>query len=77
MISEGTILAADWIADWVDEWNLGPWIRLRPATRESASGKPEVLVDTHKWFGMIGGGFSMGLQKMNNRWIHTYRYGRN
>ena len=53
MISDGTTLAADWVADWVGEWNLGPWIRLRPATRESASGKPEVLVDNHDWFGMI------------------------
>ncbi len=101
MISEGTTLAADWIADWVDEWNWGRgsvcalrharapyaipapilvlsvWIRLRPATREGASGKPEVLVDTHDWFGMISGGFSIGLQKMYNRWIHMYRYGRN
>jgi len=23
MISEGTTLAADWVADWVGEWNLG------------------------------------------------------
>jgi hypothetical protein len=33
--------------------------------------------DYHDWFGMISGGFSIGLQKMYDRWIHTYRYGRN
>jgi hypothetical protein len=77
MISEGTTLAADWVADWVGEWNLGPWIRLRPARRESASGKPDLLVDNHDWFGMISGGFSIGLQKMYDRWIPKYRYERN
>ncbi len=77
MISGGTMLAADWVADWIGEWNLGPWIRLRPATREDASGKPDLLVDNHDWFGMISGGFSIGLQKIYDRWIPNYRYGRN
>src|SRR5947209_4993764 len=31
----------------------------------------------HDWFDMIRAGFSIGLQKMYSRWIHTYRDGRN
>ena len=77
MISEDTTLAADWVADWVGKWNLGPWIRLRPARREGASGKPDLLVDNHDWFGMMSGGFSIGLQKMYDRWIPNYHSGRN
>jgi len=46
-ISEGTTLAADRVADWVGEWNPGPWIRLRLATREGASGKPDLFVQNH------------------------------
>jgi hypothetical protein len=77
MISEGTMLAADWIADWVDEWNLGRGSVCALRHAKAKARKPEVLVDTHNWFGMIGGGFSIWLQKMYDRWIHTYRYGRN
>lgn len=58
---------------WVGKWNLGTC----PARREGASGKPDLLVDNHDWFGMISGGFSIGLQKMYDRWIPKYRYGRN
>jgi hypothetical protein len=50
---------------------------LRPATREGASGKADLVVHTHDWFGMIRAGFSIGLQKIYYRWIHKYRYGRN
>ena len=77
MISEDTTPAADWVADWVGKWNLESWIRLRLARREGASGKPDLLVDNHDWFGMISGGFSIGLQKMYDRWIPNYHSGRN
>ncbi len=31
MISEDTTLAADWVADWVGKWNLGPCPARAPA----------------------------------------------
>jgi hypothetical protein len=65
---EGTMLVADWVADWVSS---------RPATREGASGKPDLFVHTHDWFDMIRAGFPIGLQKIYSCWIHKYRYGLN
>jgi len=50
---------------------------LRPATCEGAGGKPDLFVHKHDRFGMIRAGFSIGLQKIYNRWIHNYCYGRN
>jgi hypothetical protein len=40
--------------------DLGLEIRLCPATHESASGKPKMLVDHRDWFGM---GFLAGVAK--------------
>jgi hypothetical protein len=48
-----------------------------PCDFEGASGKPDLFVHNHDWFGMIHAGFSIGLQKIYYRWIHNYRYGRN
>ena len=77
MISEGTTSpqTGSRIGSVSGTW--GPWISLRPVTREGASGKPDLFVHTHDWFGMISAGFSIGLQKIYSRWIHKYRYGRN
>ena len=77
MISEGTTSpqTGSRIGSVSGTW--GPWISLRPVTREGASGKPDLFVHTHDRFGMISAGFSIGLQKIYSRWIHKYRYGRN
>ena len=75
MISEDTTLAADWVADWVGEWNLGAVDQFAPCDFEGASGKPDLLVHNHDWFGIISAGFSIGLQKSYYRWIHKYHYG--
>jgi hypothetical protein len=55
----------------------GPWISLRPATREGASGKTDLFVHNYDWLDMISARFSIGLQKIYSCWIHKYRYGRN
>lgn len=77
MISEGTTLIADWAADWVGEWNLGAVDRFAPCDFEGISGKPDLFVHNHDWFGMISAHSSIHLQKIYYRWIHNYRYGRN
>jgi hypothetical protein len=33
----------------------------------TASGKPDLFVDNHDWFGMISEGFSIRLQKIYDR----------
>jgi len=43
---------------------------LRPETREGASGKPDLFVHNHDWFGMIRAGCSIGLQKLYDWWIY-------
>ena len=77
MISEGTTLSADWAADWVGEWNLGAVDRFAPCDFEGGSGRPDLFVHNHDWFGMISARSSIQLQKIYYRWIHNYRYGRN
>lgn len=77
MISNGTALAADYVGDWVGEWNLGAVDRFETCNFEGAHGKPDLVVHNQDWFGMIRGNPGLALQRMYYRWIHNYRYGRN
>ena len=58
MISTGAGLTADFVGDWVGEWNLGPIdafevARLRRRTRGA---RPQLYVHNTDWFGVINGG---------------------
>jgi hypothetical protein len=76
MQSSGNALTADFIGDWVGEWNLGSVDRYEVCNFEGAKGQPDLFVHNQDWFGMIRGWRSLGLQTIYNRWIHNYRYGR-
>jgi hypothetical protein len=77
MISNGSALTADFVGDWVGEWNLGPSDAYEVCNFEGAKGRPDLFVHNQDWFGMIRGRRSLSLQKLYFRWIHSYRYGRN
>jgi hypothetical protein len=87
MISNGSALSADFVGDWLGEWNLGAADRFevgnfqgrargRRPTR-GYSGQPDLFVHNQDWFGMIRGNPQLALQRIYYRWIHNYRYGRN
>jgi len=77
MLTNGTALTANYVGDWIGEWNLGPNDRFETCNFEGARGKPDLFVHNHDWFGMIRGYRALHLQKIYYRWIHNYRYGRN
>ncbi len=77
MISSGTSLKADYVGDWVGEWNLGAVDAFEPARMTGASGQPQLYVHNTDWFGAINGRRGITLDRIFYRWIHTYRYGRN
>ncbi len=77
MMSSGNALAADFVGDWVGEWNLGAVDRYETCNFEGAQGRPDLFVYNQDWFGMIRGNPGLALQKIYYRWIHNYRYGRN
>jgi hypothetical protein len=77
MTSTGSALTADFVGDWVGEWNLGPADGYEVGNFEKASGQPDLYVHNQDWFGMISGRGSLSLERLYNRWIHNYRYGRN
>jgi IgA Peptidase M64/FG-GAP-like repeat len=77
MRSTGNTLTADFVGDWVGEWNLGPSDRYEVCDFEGARGQPDLFIHNQDWFGMIRGWRSLSLQKIYYRWIHNYRYGRN
>jgi hypothetical protein len=75
--SSGTALSADFAADWVGEWNLGPSDRFEVARFDGRTGEPSLFVHNTDWFGVISGRRGISLQRIYYRWIHDYRYGRN
>jgi len=77
MISSGTSLKADYVGDWVGEWNLGAVDAFEPARMTGPSGQPQLYVHNTDWFGVINGRRGITLDRIFYRWIHTYRYGRN
>lgn len=77
MRSSGNSLTADFIGDWVGEWNLSGVDRYEVCNFEGSSGQADLFVHNQDWFGMIRGRGSLSLQRLYSRWIHNYRYGRN
>jgi len=76
MHSSGNALTADFIGDWVGEWNLGPSDRYEVCNFEGGKGQPNLFVHNQDWFGMIRGRRVLSLRQIYYRWIHNYRYGR-
>ncbi|MBW8890507.1 MAG: VCBS repeat-containing protein [Fibrobacteres bacterium] len=75
MISSGTALSANWVADWVGGWNLGSVDILQPARYEGAAGKSDLYIHNSEWFGMIrytNPGFT--LDRLYFHWIYTALY---
>ncbi|GAA1565380.1 MULTISPECIES: M64 family metallopeptidase [Kribbella] len=77
MLSSGTELKADYVGDWVGEWNLGAADRFAPARMTGRSGQPQLYVHNTDWFGVINGRRGIALDRIYYRWIHNYRHGRN
>lgn len=77
MISTGSGLRASFTGDWVGEWNLGGIDKFEVCNYRGLAGEPNLFVHNQDWFGMIQGRSGLTLQKIYNRWIHNYRYGRN
>ncbi len=75
--STGSALKADFAADWVGEWNLGPADQFEAARFDGRRGQPSLFVHNTDWFGVISGRRGITLQRIYYRWIHDYRYGRN
>jgi hypothetical protein len=76
MSSTGNALTADFVGDWIGEWNLGGSDRYEVCNFEGTSGQPNLFIHNQDWFGMIHGRRSLSLQQIYSRWIHNYRYGR-
>lgn len=77
MISNGSALTADYIGDWLGEWNLGAVDRYETCNFQGVGGEPDLFVNNQDWFGMIRGNPGLALQRIYYRWIHNYSYGRN
>ncbi len=76
MRSTGNALTADYVGDWIGEWNLGGSDRYKVCNFEGTHGQPNLFVHNQDWLGMIRGRRSLSLQQIYWRWIHNYRYGR-
>jgi hypothetical protein len=77
MRSSGTSLSADFVGDWVGEWNLGPADDFEVADFTGGVGEGHLYVHNTEWFGVIGGRAGYSLDRIYHRWIHDYRHGRN
>ena len=77
MTSSGNALTADFVGDWVGEWNLSGADRFEVCDFDGITGQPDLFVHNQDWFGMITGRRALYLQRLYSRWIHNYRYGRN
>jgi hypothetical protein len=77
MLSSGTDLKADYIGDWVGEWNLGAVDDFEVARMTGRGGQPQLYVHNTDWFGVINGRLGINLDRIYYRWIHNYRHGRN
>jgi hypothetical protein len=87
MVSNGSNLHADFVGDWVGEWNLGPNDKFESCDyhgRKRSSrllggrrGQRTLFVHNHDWFGMIDVSALPRLDRIYFKWIHNYRHGRN
>ena len=77
MLSSGSGLKADYIGDWVGEWNLGAVDAFEVARMSGGAGKSQLYVHNTDWFGVISGRAGITLDRIYFRWIHNYRFGRN
>jgi hypothetical protein len=77
MLSSGTDLKADYVGDWVGEWNLGADDAFEVARMTDSTGQPQLYVHNTDWFGVINGQSGISLERIYFRWIHMYRFGRN
>ncbi len=76
MTTNGSSLRADFVGDWVGEWNLGPSDKFEVCNFEGGNGQPNLFVHNRDWFGMIRSRRALSLQQLYFRWIHNYRHGR-
>jgi hypothetical protein len=77
MIPHGTSLSADFVGDWVGEWNLGSGDAFEVGTFQGAKSGASLFVHNRDWFGVITSQQGLALRRIYNRWIHNYRHGRN
>lgn len=77
MLSFGSGLKADYVGDWVGEWNLGAGDAFEVARMSGGAGESKLYVHNTDWFGVIGGQQGIALDRIYFRWIHNYRFGRN
>jgi hypothetical protein len=77
MLSSGVGLKADYVGDWVGEWNLGAVDAFEVAKMTGNAGQPQLYVHNTDWFGVIDGRTGITLDRIWYRWIHDYRHGRN
>ncbi|MCU1441859.1 MAG: hypothetical protein JWQ59_9 [Cryobacterium sp.] len=77
MVSQGSSLTADFIGDWVGEWNLGGQDSFEVGSIDGPSAGASLFVHNTDWFGVITGSQSLALRRIYHRWIHNYRHGRN
>jgi hypothetical protein len=77
MITNGSTLTADFVGDWVGEWNLSAVDQYEVCDFQGLSGQPDLFVHNRDWFGMLRGRRGLSLSRLYYRWIHNYRYGRN
>ena len=77
MLSGGADLTCSSVQDWVGEWNLSGADNFIPCNYEGAAGRRDLFVHNTDWFGMLRAAPGLELQRIYNRWIHNYHYGRN
>ena len=76
-ISNGTDLTVNWASDWIGEWHIGTVDRFEPCDYQGSGSKADLFVHNQDWFGMMRAAAPVGLDRIYNRFIHNYRYGRN
>jgi hypothetical protein len=76
--SGGALSRSSWAADWVGQWNLGPADVLTPAALKVRGHQDQLVVHNNDWIGLISDtGGALHLDRLYDRWIHNYPYGRN
>ena len=76
MISTGSALRADFVGDWVGEWNLGPADLYESCNAVGGAGRPTIYIHNDDWLGMIDVSRLPRLRQIYFKWVHNYRHGR-
>ena len=72
LMSSGGSLSGSWSYDWVGGWNLGPVDQILASTYEGGSGRPDLFIRNHQWFGLLRRGpGSFGMDRIYYHWIKT------